>query len=59
MDPVLLVDAPAAHVRRVTLNRPDQLNAMTAELCEALQCELSSIASDRTCRVVVLAGAAP
>ena len=57
MDPVLLADAPAAHVRRVTLNRPDQLNAMTAELCEALHRELSSIASDRTCRVVVLAGA--
>ena len=54
MDSVLLVDAPAVHVRRVTpLNRPDQHNAMTAELCEALHHELSSIASDRTCRVVV------
>jgi enoyl-CoA hydratase len=57
VDSVLLVDAPAVHVRRVTLNRPDQLNAMTAELCEALHHELSSIASDRTCRVVVLTGA--
>ena len=36
----LLVEEPAPHVRRLTLNRPDQLNAMTAELCEALHEEL-------------------
>ncbi len=57
VDGVLLADAPAAHVRRVTLNRPDHLNAMTAELCEALHRELASIASDRACRVVILTGA--
>jgi enoyl-CoA hydratase len=57
MDPVLLADTPAAHVRRLTLNRPDQLNAATSELCEALHVELASIASDRACRVVVLTGA--
>lgn len=57
MDPLLLVDTPATHVRRLTLNRPDQLNAMTGELCEALHRELSSIASDRTCRTVILTGA--
>jgi enoyl-CoA hydratase len=57
VDPVLLIDAPAAHVRRITLNRPDQLNAMTAELSEALHAELSAIASDRSCRAVILSGA--
>ncbi|MGO9956484.1 MAG: enoyl-CoA hydratase/isomerase family protein [Solirubrobacteraceae bacterium] len=57
MDGVLLADVPAAHVRRVTLNRPDHLNAMTAELCEALHRELASIAADRGCRVVILTGA--
>jgi enoyl-CoA hydratase len=57
MDQLLLCDEPAAHVRLLTLNRPEQLNAMTAELCEALHAELRSIASDRSCRAVVLTGA--
>ena len=53
----LLVDEPAPHVRQLTLNRPEQLNAMTAELCEALHAELRSIAADRSCRAVILTGA--
>jgi enoyl-CoA hydratase/carnithine racemase len=57
MTDLLLVDAPAAHVRRVTLNRPEQLNAITAELCEALHSELRAIAVDRACRAVILTGA--
>ena len=32
----LLTDTPAPHVRLITMNRPEALNAMTAELCEAL-----------------------
>jgi enoyl-CoA hydratase len=56
MAPPLLVDEPAPHVTRLTLNRPEQLNAMTAELCEALHAELRRIASERSCRVVVLTG---
>jgi enoyl-CoA hydratase len=47
--------APA--IRVITLNRPDQLNAMTAELCEALHAELREVGADRSCRVVVLTGA--
>ncbi len=42
MTSVLLVDEPAPHVRRLTLNRPEQLNTMTSELCEALHAELRS-----------------
>jgi len=57
MDEVLLAEEPAAHVRLLTLNRPEQLNAMTAELCEALHVELRSIAGERSCRAVVLTGA--
>jgi enoyl-CoA hydratase len=56
MAPPLLVDEPARHVRRLTLNRPEQLNAMTAELCEALHEELRRIARERSCRAVVVTG---
>ena len=41
MTDVLLSDTPRPHVRVLTLNRPDHLNAMTAELCEALRLELT------------------
>jgi enoyl-CoA hydratase len=54
---VLLVDEPSPHVRLLRLNRPDQLNAMTAELCEALHEHLSLIALERSCRAVILTGA--
>jgi enoyl-CoA hydratase len=57
MTDLLLVDEPAAHVRRLTLNRSEQLNAMTSELCEALHGELRAIAVDRACRAVILTGA--
>jgi enoyl-CoA hydratase len=57
MEPVLLANAPESHVRVLTLNRPDQLNAMTAELCQALHDELRSIERDRSARVVVITGA--
>lgn len=57
MSEVLLSDSPAPHVRRLTLNRPDQLNAMNAELCEALHTALDETARDRACRVVILTGA--
>jgi enoyl-CoA hydratase len=57
MASLLLVDEPAPHVRQVRLNRPEQLNAMTSELSEALNGELRRIAVDRSCRVVILTGA--
>jgi enoyl-CoA hydratase len=57
MSSLLLVDTPAPHVRLLTLNRPEQLNAMTAELCDELHRELRSVASDRSCRVAILTGA--
>jgi enoyl-CoA hydratase len=53
----LLVDEPAPHVRRLTLNRPEQLNTMTSELCEALHEELGRTAAERSCRAVILTGA--
>jgi enoyl-CoA hydratase len=57
MPSLLLVDEPAPHVRRLTLNRPEQLNAMTAELCEELHVALRAISAERACRAVILTGA--
>jgi enoyl-CoA hydratase/carnithine racemase len=54
---VLLTERVAPHVHAITLNRPEQLNAMTAELCEALHRELESLAADRSCRAIVVTGA--
>jgi enoyl-CoA hydratase len=57
MTPLVLVEEPAPHIVQLTLNRPEQLNAMTAELCEALHVELRRLAAERACRVVILTGA--
>jgi len=54
---MLKTDSPSPTVRVLTLDRPDRLNAMTAELCGALHSELDRIAADRSCRAVVLTGA--
>ena len=43
MADVLLIDEPAPHVQRLTLNRPEQLNTMTSELCEALHVQLREL----------------
>jgi enoyl-CoA hydratase len=56
MAPLVTVDEPAAHVRQLTLNRPEQLNTMTAELCEALHEQLRAVAAERSCRAVILTG---
>ncbi len=42
---------------RLTLNRPDKLNALCREMAEALGPALEAAAKDATCRVVVLTGA--
>ncbi len=54
---MLLVDEPADHVTRLTLNRPDHLNTATSEMVEALHEEIRRLAIDRSCRAVVLTGA--
>jgi enoyl-CoA hydratase len=57
MSELVLVDQPETGIRVLTLNRPDQLNAMTAELAVALHDQLRAVAADRSCRAVVLTGA--
>lgn len=54
---VVSVDQPAAGVTLVTLDRPEHLNAMTAELVEELHSALADVADNRSCRAVVLTGA--
>src|SRR5271155_2723928 len=57
MTPLVLVEEPAPNVVQLALNRPEQLNAMNAELCEALHVELRRLAAERACRAVILTGA--
>jgi enoyl-CoA hydratase len=52
----LLIDRPQQGVTRITLNRPETLNAMNAELIGELHDALADIAADPACRVVVLTG---
>jgi enoyl-CoA hydratase len=54
---VVLSERPAPHVRLVTLNRPEKLNAINADLCAGLHEELQSAAADRSCRAIVVTGA--
>ena len=56
MSDVLLVDEPADGVCRLTLNRPDQLNAISRELMTRLIAELRRIDADESVRVMILRG---
>src|SRR5947207_5340286 len=51
------VDRPKDDVAVITLNRPDQLNAITFELVDDLHAALDEVDRDNTCRVVILTGA--
>ncbi len=51
------VDQPDEGVTRITLDRPDRLNALTTELVSELHDTLDAVAGDRSCRVVILTGA--
>jgi enoyl-CoA hydratase len=55
-EPILLRESTSWGVR-LTLNRPDKLNAISAELREALQSAIVSAAADPAVRVIVIAGA--
>jgi enoyl-CoA hydratase/carnithine racemase len=55
-EPVLLSRAGAGVVQ-LTLNRPQQFNALSEQMLASLEVELARIAADRSARVVVIAGA--
>jgi enoyl-CoA hydratase len=54
----LLIDDQGA-IRRITVNRPERLNALDAATLDALDAAFSAAASDTSVRVVVLTGAGP
>jgi enoyl-CoA hydratase/carnithine racemase len=56
MSDVVLIEDVAPHVRLIKLNRPEQLNALNAELCGSLHQEFERAATDRSCRVIVVTG---
>lgn len=53
----LLIREDEGGIATLTLNRPDQLNALSEGLMEALQAELDRISTERTTKVVILRGA--
>jgi enoyl-CoA hydratase/carnithine racemase len=55
-DPFVLNERDARGVVTLTLNRPQQFNALSEEMLEALQRELDAVAADCAARVVVIAG---
>lgn len=52
----ILVEKRAGY-RQITLNRPDRLNALTAEMGAALLAALADAESDPECRAILLTGA--
>src|SRR5262245_61069793 len=56
-DNPLLRDEPEPGIVRLSLNRPDKLNALSTPLIRALEAQLDTIAADPIVRVVILTGA--
>lgn len=56
-DAAVLLREHADGVTTLTMNRPSQMNLLTAEMLSALQAAFDAIARDHSVRVVILAGA--
>jgi len=56
-DEDVLIAEQRGHVRYLTLNRPEVLNALNARVFASLRTELASVASDPGTRVLVITGA--
>jgi enoyl-CoA hydratase len=54
---VVRVEMLRPGIAKITLHRPERLNAMNAALVEGLHRALDQVAADRSCRAVVLTGA--
>jgi len=55
--PFVRVEAPRPHVRRIVLDRPERLNALSFELVDPLYRAIESVRVDNECRVAILTGA--
>jgi len=55
--PYVTIDKPRPHVRLITLNRPERMNAMSFEVVGPLYDALRTVGADNDCWVVVLTGA--
>ena len=55
--PTVTVDDVAPHVKQITLNRPERLNALNFELTADLHDALDVVGTDAECRVAILTGA--
>ncbi|MBL4766382.1 MAG: enoyl-CoA hydratase/isomerase family protein, partial [Rhodobacteraceae bacterium] len=53
----ILVDSPADSVSRITLNRPETLNAYTTKLCAEVVDAVEHYLRDDESRVLILTGA--
>lgn len=51
------IDRPHPHVTRITLNRPERMNAMAFDVMLPLRQAIDEVSHDNTTRVVVLTGA--
>src|ERR1700716_2854067 len=52
----ILIESFAGY-RRITLNRPERLNALTVEMAAALNAALDEAEGDKDCRALLLTGA--
>src|SRR5205814_1597080 len=57
MMPMTILVESFAGYRRITLNRPERLNALTVEMAAALAAALDDAVADKTCRAILLTGA--
>jgi len=55
--PAVVVDQPKPGIRRLTLNRPERLNAINDAFVTDLHAALDGVEGDPSCRVVLLTGA--
>jgi enoyl-CoA hydratase len=53
--PIILLDRPAPHVARLTLNRPKARNAISAAMAEAIERLVGEVEADREIRVGIVA----
>ncbi|MBT4934702.1 MAG: enoyl-CoA hydratase [Rhodospirillaceae bacterium] len=58
-DAALILRNDLGGVATLTLNRPDQRNALSVDLMSAIEAELATIATDETVRAVVIAANGP